>query len=327
LPACDYPNNLRTLKEQQLKNAVKKLVRQFPPLRNLLAERDSLFHKLERFGSQVPFVPNGHYYSPIPALDEIRRDEEQIFGSVMRELPGIHLAQERQFALLQILKEYYKELRFTAQRAEGYRYYYDNPSYSYSDAIFLYSMIRHAKPQRFIEIGSGHSSCATLDTNEQFFAGSIACTFIEPYPHLLQSLLRPDDFDRVQIIPQRLQDVDLQVFDQLSANDILFVDSTHVSKTGSDVNRIFFEILPRLASGIYIHFHDVFFPFEYPKEWVYEGRAWNEIYMLRAFLQYNSAFEIVCFNTFLEQAYKDFFSQHMPLCLKNPGGSIWLRKC
>jgi hypothetical protein len=312
--------------KQQLKNVAKKVVKQFPPLRRLLDERDSYFYQLGRFGSQLPFVPNGHYYSPIPALDEIRRDEKEIFRSEPPDLVGVDLARESQFALLQIFKDYYKDLRFPDQRGPGFRYYYDNPSYSYSDAIFLYSMIRHVKPRRIIEIGSGHSSCATLDVNDQFFAGAISCTFIEPYPALLQSLIRPEDFGRIQIIPTRLQDVDLRLFGQLSANDILFVDSTHVSKTGSDVNRIFFEILPSLASGVYIHFHDVFFPFEYPKEWVYEGRAWNEIYTLRAFLQYNSAFEIVAFNTFLMHEHRQFFADHMPLCLKNPGGSIWLRK-
>src|SRR5690606_17050723 len=110
------------------------------------------------------------------------------------------------------------------------------------------------------------------------------------------------------------------------ANDILFIDSTHVSKINSDVNYIFFEILPRLASGVYIHFHDIFFPFEYPKAWVYEGRAWNEAYILRAFLQYNNAFSVVLMNTFMDQFHKSFFREHMPLCLINPGGSIWIRK-
>jgi len=70
----------------------------------------------------------------------------------------------------------------------------------------------------------------------------------------------------------------------------------------------------------------VFFPFEYPKEWVQQGRAWNEIYMLRAFLQYNSAFRVVLMNTFLEQFHEEFFRRRMPLCLRNRGGSIWIRK-
>lgn len=115
-------------------------------------------------------------------------------------------------------------------------------------------------------------------------------------------------------------------FDILKENDILFVDSTHVSKVGSDVNYLLFEILPRLNKGVYIHFHDIFYPFEYPKEWIYDGKAWNEDYILRAFLQYNDSFKIFFFNTFLESFFREKFTLEMPLCLKNTGGSLWIKK-
>ncbi|NJR65857.1 MAG: class I SAM-dependent methyltransferase, partial [Leptolyngbyaceae cyanobacterium CRU_2_3] len=108
--------------------------------------------------------------------------------------------------------------------------------------------------------------------------------------------------------------------------DILFIDSTHVAKTGSDVNYIFGEILPNLQTGVYIHIHDIFYPFEYLREWVLQGWAWNECYFLKAFLQYNQTFKIVLFNTFLEHRRPDWFRSHMPLCMKNLGGSIWLKK-
>ena len=301
-----------------------------PSLEALLAERDELFLENQRlrnaFGPYVPFVPNGHFYSPIPSLDEIREREACIFGSPALSVPGVDLRQEDQLNLLGIFAEFYTSLPFTEDPQSGFRYFYDNQAYCYSDAIFLHCMIRHAQPKRIVEVGSGYSSCVSLDTNEHFFGNSIDCTFIEPYPKLLRSLIKPADASRIQIIDKKLQDVDLSVFQRLEPNDILFIDSTHVSKTGSDVNRIFFDVLPALAGGVYIHFHDVFYPFEYPKEWIYEGRAWNEDYMLRAFLQYNSAFEIVCFNTFLEHFFSGFFADKMPLCLRNPGGSIWLRK-
>jgi hypothetical protein len=119
-----------------------------------------------------------------------------------------------------------------------------------------------------------------------------------------------------------------ELFDQLNENDILFIDSTHVSKTNSDVNKILFEILPRLKRGVLIHFHDIFYPFEYPKEWVlqWNGFGWNEDYILKAFLMYNNQFKIVMFNTFLEHFHKEWFKENMPLCLENEGGSIWLQK-
>jgi hypothetical protein len=87
-----------------------------------------------------------------------------------------------------------------------------------------------------------------------------------------------------------------------------------------------FEILPMLAPGVLIHFHDIFWPFEYPPAWIEEGRAWNEAYVLRAFLQYNSEFEILLFADYLHRVYGDWFERHMPLYRKNTGGNIWLRK-
>jgi hypothetical protein len=95
---------------------------------------------------------------------------------------------------------------------------------------------------------------------------------------------------------------------------------------GSDVNFLFFNVLPILQDGVLIHFHDIFYPFEYPQDWIFEGRAWNEAYLLRAFLQYNSSFHIVFMNTFMEYFHEPIFQQEMPLCLKNTGGSIWIRK-
>jgi hypothetical protein len=111
-------------------------------------------------------------------------------------------------------------------------------------------------------------------------------------------------------------------------------DSSHVVKTHSDVNYVFFEILPRLQNGVYIHFHDIFHPFEYPKEWVYQGRAWNEAYVLRAFLQNNDRYRIEFFNSFMATFYRDLIARQMPLCLHHAAESmiptsaqsIWLRK-
>ena len=132
----------------------------------------------------------------------------------------------------------------------------------YADAIFLHAMLRHLRPRRLIEIGSGYSSAVTLDTNEHFLGGSLECSFVEPYPELLLGLMKPGDHERVRVIPQRLQDVPLELFDELGADDVLFVDSTHVAKAMSDVNRLFFEILPRLKPGTFVHIHDVFYPFD-----------------------------------------------------------------
>jgi hypothetical protein len=272
------------------------------------------------------FVPPGHFYSPIPALEDIRANERSIFCSASRQVRGINLREAEQLQLVDSFKKYYDELPFQPQKTPGLRYFFEAPNYSYSDAIFLYCMIRHTMPSRIVEVGSGYSSCVMLDTNDLYFNGRIATIFIDPYPELLLSQIRESDRDRMRIIGSRIQDVDLAEFESLEAGDILFIDSTHVSKVYSDVNRLFFEVLPRINNGVFIHFHDIFYPFEYPREWIYEGRAWNEAYLLRAFLQYNNSFRIVLMNTFLDRFYREFLRQTMPLCLKNPGGSIWIRK-
>jgi len=134
------------------------------------------------------------------------------------------------------------------------------------------------------------------------------------------------DRRRARVIALPLQDVDMALFDVLESGDILFVDSTHVSKVNSDVNRIVFEILPRLARGVFVHIHDVFYPFEYPLEWLREGRAWNEQYLLRAFLQFNASFTIRLFGNYVTDRYRDWFSKHMPLCLKDTGAALWLQR-
>lgn len=234
--------------------------------------------------------------------------------------------EEEQVRIMRELARYYPDMPFSDNATDGLRYYCDNQSYAYSDGVILHCMLRHLQPRRLVEVGSGFSSCVTLDTDEKFLNGKTNITFIEPYPQLLHSLIRAEDKSRVRILPQMLQDVDSAIFGELEAGDVLFIDSTHVSKVDSDVNRLFFEILPNLKPGVFVHIHDIFYPFEYPKESFAAGRAWNELYMLRTFLQFNSAYRIVFMNTFMEHFHEEFFRQHMPLCLVNRGGSIWLQR-
>lgn len=163
--------------------------------------------------------------------------------------------------LLEKIEVFYRELPpFEDTKTNGLRYYFKNGNYGYSDAIFLYCMLRHLKPKQIIEVGSGFSSCVTLDTSELFFTNQIKCTFIEPYPALLKSLIKPDDLSCITILESTLQDIPLEKFASLKENDILFIDSTHISKFNSDVNYILHSLLPALATGVYIHFHDIFYP-------------------------------------------------------------------
>lgn len=311
------------------------------PVKKLINERDSLRielatnrYELSKYRNEkdpqksasYQFVPPGHYYSPIPSIEEIKLKENILWGPPSKILKAIDLNEDKQLQLFDEFGKYYKNLPFQEHANNKTRYYYENPSYSYSDAISLFCMIRKTKPKRIIEVGSGYSSCVMMDTNQLFFDNHIRIDFIEPYPELLISLMKEGDKQKYQIIPKKLQDVELEMFLSLAENDILFIDSTHVSKIGSDVNYLLFQILPALNKGVFIHFHDIFYPFEYPRDWIYKGYAWNEDYILRAFLEYNNDFKICFWNNYLVQSYPEKYAKDMPLCLKNGGASIWLNK-
>ncbi len=284
--------------------------------------------------SFCPAHPPGHYYSPIPDLLDIKAGEDTIWPRKTRkDLPGIDLNERAQLELLERLAQFYPEQPFSDQKTDNLRYYFVNDFFSFSDGIFYHCMIRHLQPKNVVEIGSGFSSCVLLDTNDLFFRSAIRCTFIDPEPQRLYGLLKAEDRMRIEILPKRLQDVDLGVFRKLAAGDILFIDSSHVAKTGSDVNLIIFEILPSLAPGVHVHIHDVFYPFEYPREYVYNKWAWNEIYMLRAFLLENPTYRITIFPSFLEQFHGDELRKALPVAWRHPegwptlrGASLWLER-
>jgi len=274
--------------------------------------------------SQIALVPDGHFYSPIPSHDDIRRCEQRIFR-IPEDLPAIDLNVEEQLSMLAALSPFCKDITFPPKKTKAFRYFYENPMFGYVDGVCLHALIRHLEPKQIIEVGAGYSSCVILDTNERFFDNRISCTFIEPNPVSLLSLLRQGDEQRTQILSQPLQEIDPQTFKALSAGDILFIDSTHVSKAGSDVNHLVFEILPLLQSGVYVHFHDIFYPFEYPKAWILDlGISWNEAYLLRAFLQYNQSFRIALFIDYLERFHAEQFKALVPRP-GGAGGGLWLR--
>lgn len=264
----------------------------------------------------------GHFYNPIPDIQDFNNFEKSNSYSDFNK--EIHLNEDEQIKLLETFIPYYNEMPFSDEASELNLYYFNNPNYSYADAIFYYCMLRYTKPKKVIEIGSGYSSCLLLDVNRIFYNQEIKTTFIEPYPDLLKKLSKGVSLNLVE---EKIQSADIALFKSLDSNDLLFIDSSHVLKAGSDLNHIFFNILPELNPGVYIHFHDIFDRFTYPKEWITkEHRAWNELYALRLFLMHNDSYKIVAFNHFLIRKHSNWFENNMPLCLKNTGGSIWLKK-
>lgn len=300
---------------------LKKLLRQFRYVRTLEKENDRLRREAAAMGR---FFPPGHFYSPLPDEREIAEAFDR--GGFGPPFAGVDLREAEQKALLERLADFYPTHPLAEERTPDRRYYLANPSYGHFDGLILHCMLRHLAPRRVIEVGSGFSSAAMLDTNEHSLGGRMQLTFIDPDMSRLRPLLRAHDAGRVRLIERRVQEVALEEFQALEAGDVLFIDSSHVSKIGSDVNRIYFDILPRLAPGVHVHIHDVAGNFEYPREWLAEGRAWNEQYLLRAFLLFNDTFEVELLTGWLFNHHQEFFRARMPLCLRGGGGQIWLRR-
>jgi hypothetical protein len=274
------------------------------------------------------FVPPGHFYSPIVDPERVSYRDPAALRGEAAVFADLDLDIQRMTAFwVEALAPHAARVPFPAQPAGSTRYHFENPAYGYGDAITLNAILLHARPRRIIEVGCGWSSACILDTIFADTGPGSEVTFIEPFPELLEKNLRSGDRERVRIIPSPVQDVPISVFQQLAANDVLFIDSTHVVKTGSDVVYELCEILPRLNPGVLIHFHDIFYPFEYPRHWVLEqNRSWNEIYALRNFLAFNSAFEVIFFNDMFVQFKRPLLQEQCPQFLKNSGGSIWLRR-
>jgi hypothetical protein len=305
-----------------MKEAIKRFLLQIPPILSV--------HRYLRYrytGAHEPeLYPRGHYYSPLPEIAEVQAQASVLFRQEVDLRPSIDLRPHMQQELLAQLLPYYRDFIWPDEPTKDFRFYVRQGYFGPGDAVILHGMLRHFKPKRVIEAGSGFTSALMLDTNERFFQSRINFTFIEPFSERLLSLIRQTDLAQCTLIQDKLQNVPVTFFQQLEANDILFVDSSHVSKIGSDVNFIVFEILPALKPGVLIHFHDILWPFEYPLQWIIDGRAWNEAYLLRAFLQYNTQFDVLLLNSFVGHAFRTFMETNMPLFLKDPGGSLWLRK-
>ena len=272
------------------------------------------------------FVPPGHFYSPVCNESEAAEHLAKVAAVAPTMLPGIEADRDAMAALWRKMLPYLESAPFPDERQANFRYYYNNPAFSWGDASILHAMIRLHRPRRIVEVGSGWSSACTLDTIDNFLEGDCEFTLIDPFPDLAAELVGPSR-DKLTIVGQRVQDVDLTLFERLEANDILFIDSTHVLKTGSDVCFELFEILPRLSSGVIVHFHDMFWPFEYPHSWaVDENRSWNELQAMRAFLYENSAWEIMWFTDFMTRVDPTLIKNTCPRILRSSGGALWLKR-
>jgi len=270
--------------------------------------------------------PPGHYYSPIPDPADLLRRQEQLWAP-RSSLAGVDVRESEQLMLLRQMRPHLTQVDYPVEApAQPGRYYYMNGMFPVLDAEFLFGMLSLLRPARVVEVGSGYSSLVIADANCRVLGGAVDVTCIEPYP---RDFLVAGVEGITRLLPTRLEETDPTLFEQLEAGDVLFVDSSHVAKAGSDVNFLFFDVLPRLKPGVYVHLHDIFLPDEYPRAWVLEeGRSWNEQYLLHAFLQYNGAWEVVWMAHYMLSRHGEAVSAVFPRCpALGRGGSFWMRRC
>ena len=270
---------------------------------------------------------SGHFYSPLVNRKDVANDIEKLLSD-NKKINSLEMNIDSQLSLLRGLSTYFSRFPFPDEKTDGFRYYCNIHSYSFSDALIYWSVINHLKPKRIIEIGSGSSSCVVLDAIDLLDLDT-QCTFIDPYPQVARKMLgtiKPTH----NILEQRAQDVDLTLFNQLNEGDVLFIDSTHVLKTGSDVHWELTQIIPNLKKGVWVHFHDMFYNFEYQRNWINQNFSWNELYAVQLFLMYNNTFSIQLFPHHLAKAFrKDTEKIFEGLSARfhlNPGGSLWIKK-
>ena len=208
-------------------------------------------------------------------------------------------------------------------------YHWENDFWRGADALVHYGLLRSTKPRQVVEIGAGWSSLLMADAllrNEADGSQRTEVTQIEPYPRreLLSAL--PDHWTLHDVTLQR---ANLSLFETLDAGDVCFYDGSHVARAGSDVVWFFFEVLPRLKPGVLVHIHDIFWPADYPDEWIFErGQTWNEQYVLQAFLMYNNAFEVLISNSMLFHLRREAIEKlyrNVPET-QHSGVSVWLRR-
>lgn len=279
----------------------------------------------QMFGFHI--TPN-HFYEPIPDTKKLKNNLWQGYSNLI----GIDMNGKKQLKLLSYFvsnfkKEYESFLK--EKTSIPYKYYVNNRSFASTDGEVLYCMIRFLKPKKVVEIGSGFSTYLLTEAilkNKKENNINTELIIIDPYPSKVLEKGLPE-FSK--LIKKEVQDVSLSFFHKLKENDILFIDSSHTLKIGSDVQYEYLEILPSLNVGVIIHIHDIFLPLEYPKEWILKyHRFWTEQYLLQAFLIFNNVFEVLWGGSYMHLKHskllKSVFSSYNPKTIIP--GSFWMRK-
>jgi len=261
------------------------------------------------------------YTSPLLLKEETDYEALQC----KRQLPGIELNEQHALTLIEQIEPYVGELACTPyERCDTGPFWFANSWFNDFDAASLYALLRHLKPKRYVELGCGFSSIMSsraLARNRQDGAPCDAL-YADPHPRL-------DVVDRLpgtRFVPKRVQDVPLEVFTDLEGGDVLFIDTSHVVKTQSDVVHALVTVLPMLKPDVWVHFHDVFTPYDYPAKWVMSPLfSNNEQYAVEALLTGGDRFSVELPLYFLWREHPADMQRFFPRGRLQPQG-LWIRK-
>jgi hypothetical protein len=275
-------------------------------------------------GTRQARFPDGHFYSPIVDIDAADAERQRLWPDDPPLPAGIDFdpAGHERF-LLGDFARYVRDYDYPDDDPGGdpLTFYNNNPQYGVLDSRSLFVMLRALRPKKMVEVGSGYSSLLTADVNRRYLGGSLDFTCVEPHP---PGFLRRPVPGISRVVESRVQDLGATDFG-LDRGDVLFIDSSHVAKLGSDVNYLYFEILPRLKPGVIVHIHDIFFPDDYSLEWVVDGRSWNEQYVVRALLMDSPSFRVLFAGRYAYRRHRASLSKALGGPVMD-GCSLWLER-
>lgn len=297
----------------------------FSPLFYWVAKTGNGVSICRKMGFQPLLV---HYYEPVPEYESIPVE----YFHTRQTFPGFEIDAATVSAILQTLSSHAGECQWPENKSAEGVYFSQNGSFGYSSAAILHSTIRSFHSRGVIEVGSGYSSLIILEAlKKNYPEGEFNFICIEPYPRPWLKEVAARNPGGMDLRAEKAETVDENMFLKLRENDILFIDSSHVSKLNSDVNYLYLHVLPRLAKGVVIHIHDIYIPYEYPRVHFYGKQKifWNEQYLLQAFLTNNENFEIIIPGYFVQTDMSDDFRKSFPHydpSKHRATSSFWLRK-
>jgi hypothetical protein len=295
-------------------------------LRNSVAFRNSLA------AADYQVARDDDYYSPLPSVARLkaniaRWNRPSALRGVEYDLAAM------KSALTELLACYLEEFLALPSYLQVQKIGFGQ-GYTAVDALTLYMMIRHLKPRRYIEVGSGVSTfyCSLAAQRNAVEGHPVEITCIEPYPFEELSTI-----NGIRLLTKKVEDVDISLFQQLQENDVLFIDSSHILRVDGDVQFLYLEVLPILNVGVVTHIHDIPYPFNFPYppgRWIFGQdwpMFWNEPMVLQAFLAFNKNFRISLSTPLLRHFDEQFLKQSIPIYQSvedNPNtfSSIWLKR-